>query len=58
MFGCTLLGVGIAYGFMPEGTTAAKKVAMGVVGGAGLGFTVVAGRLLGAFDTGEDEENR
>jgi hypothetical protein len=44
---CTLVGIGIGVGFLPEDWSLARRIAGGAVGGAGCGLIVTAPRIVG-----------
>lgn len=45
--GCTLLGVSMGLLFLPDDWTSLRKIAGGVVAGAGFGLIITAPRISG-----------
>ncbi|MEW5850920.1 MAG: hypothetical protein AB2A00_19190 [Myxococcota bacterium] len=46
---CTALGVVLAVPFAPPEWSLVRGVAAGAIGGAGVGYLIVASRTIGAF---------
>jgi hypothetical protein len=50
MVGCTVVGAVVGVFVLPPEWSVMRRIAGGVVGGAGIGFILAATRMIGAWD--------
>jgi uncharacterized membrane protein len=47
MVGCTLVGAALGYAYLSGEWSLARRIAAGAVGGAGVGLTITATKMIG-----------